>query len=454
MNTYFSRPLGIVALLAVIFSTFLGAGVLRAQYYASPVVQTRSATQLFGNSATLNGTINPNNYEATYWFEYGTDNSLNNRTGSRTVSSASYDVSVSIPVSGLYQNQTYSFRLVAQNTRGTEYGSVLTFITGTASGGPVVTYSATDVGSYGATLWGYSNITGAGAYGWFEYGTSAYSFSHTTSQTSFYSWRSQNFSHGITNLSPGTTYYYRAVVRDGSSLSYGQTLSFVTQGSSGIYLPYMPPTSYDPITTYPYNTSLWDVSYGSDSGYVWTLPMQFVSNSSVTLRGGAYPSGQTMAWFEYGPSQALSWSTERRAVGAQFGATTFSIDVQGLSPGITYYYRAVSQNSLGTFRGALRGFRIDSGYVTPVNYSYQQYQPIAQQPMWYGATGYAPYNPYASMYQAYPVANMWYNAPGSALSASVADVFGTTGVTTTWQTIVIVAVFLVFLGFILVAAVR
>lgn len=455
MKKDYKKSLGIIVLLAIVFSTFLGAKMLYAQYYGAPVVQTRSATDAIGMQATLNGTVNPNNYETTYWFEYGTDNALNNRTGGKTISSTSYDVSVNTFLSGLYQNTTYSFRLVAQNTQGTQYGSVLTFVTGSTSGSTVITYSATDVGSNNATLWGYSRVTGSGAGGWFEYGMSAYSFPYSTSQSSLYNWQSQRFSQSITNLSSGTTYYFRAVVRDGSSVSYGQTLSFTTQGYGGYVTPYYTqqyaysPTYVD-TSFYSYNAPS-DSTYLGDDGNVWTLPMQFVSDTSVTLRGSVDPSGyQTTVWFEYGQSRAPSWSSERRVLGAYSGSSVFSIDVQGLSPGVTYYYRAVSQNAQGTFHGALRGFRIDGGYVAPVSYSYQ---PVAQQPVWYGTTGYMPYNAYASMYPIYSASNVWYNTPGSALSASVVDTVSKAGITA-WQLVAIVAVLFVLLGFVLVAAVR
>jgi hypothetical protein len=82
-------------------------------------------------SATLNGTVNANGTSCVYFFEYGPTNAY----GTSTVSySTSANSSVAITATGLTENTTYHFRLVATNGNGTSYGVDRTFVTSASSG--------------------------------------------------------------------------------------------------------------------------------------------------------------------------------------------------------------------------------------------------------------------------------------------------------------------------------
>ena len=80
-----------------------------------PFVSTNSATNITQSSATLNGYVNPYNISnTTRWFEWGTTQSLGNKTNS--ISHGSTAMNVSDTISGLANNTTYYFRVVAQNS--------------------------------------------------------------------------------------------------------------------------------------------------------------------------------------------------------------------------------------------------------------------------------------------------------------------------------------------------
>jgi len=96
---------------------------------SSPTATTDSATDINGNAATLNATVNPNGAETTVYFEWGTDTSYGNSTSPQSIGSGTGDVSVSANINRLSTNTTYHYRVVATNAYGTTYGDDMSFTT-------------------------------------------------------------------------------------------------------------------------------------------------------------------------------------------------------------------------------------------------------------------------------------------------------------------------------------
>ena len=97
---------------------------------ATPSASTDAATALAPTSATLNGTVNPNNEATTFYFEYGTTNAYGSRTPDQGPTGAvKQNMKVSAPVAGLTPGTTYHFRLVAVNASGTKLGGDKRFTT-------------------------------------------------------------------------------------------------------------------------------------------------------------------------------------------------------------------------------------------------------------------------------------------------------------------------------------
>lgn len=218
----------------------------------SPFVTTGSATGITSYSATLNGSVNADNMPTSVWFEYSTDNNLRgsaSATAYRFASGNSGNIIANI--SGLYSNTIYYFRAVAQNVDGRAYGNIYTFTTNYnypfinnsasaingydsdnfSSTPSVVTNPATAVLSHSAKLNSLIINAGNDSKTWFEWSTSP-SLNEITPVISLGSLSSAKHVGTITGLLSGTTYYFRAVVQNGSERTEGAILSFTTNNVS------------------------------------------------------------------------------------------------------------------------------------------------------------------------------------------------------------------------------
>jgi hypothetical protein len=99
----------------------------------APAVVTSSAESVTTTTATLEGSVDPDNAETTYFFQYGTTALYGLQTAPTTLDAGSTTVAVAAPVRGLKTATSYVFRLVASNSKGTSYGVPQYLITATRS---------------------------------------------------------------------------------------------------------------------------------------------------------------------------------------------------------------------------------------------------------------------------------------------------------------------------------
>jgi len=74
---------------------------------SAPTVTTGNATEVTADAAVLNGEVNPNRAETTYYFEYGRADTYGEATPVMDTEALSGTVPVSTPLSGLDANTTY-----------------------------------------------------------------------------------------------------------------------------------------------------------------------------------------------------------------------------------------------------------------------------------------------------------------------------------------------------------
>lgn len=96
----------------------------------APTVVTNDASSITDSTAVLSGTVNPNGGETRYWFEISARQNMSNSSSSDSITiSGGAEVAVAITVSGLADDSTYYYRVVARNNVGLTYGDTIKFNT-------------------------------------------------------------------------------------------------------------------------------------------------------------------------------------------------------------------------------------------------------------------------------------------------------------------------------------
>ena len=199
--------------------------------YAVPTATTNSATSVTANSATLNGTVNPNGASTTTIFEYGTTTGYGSTvTATQSPLTGTNSQSVSANLTSLTQGVAYHFRVKATNSAGTVYGDDQTFSTTTTPS--ITTTAISSITSNSASSGG--NVTSEGgatvtAKGvcWSTSVNPTTSDSKATNATG-----TGSFTSSITGLRSNTIYHVRAYAINSNGTAYGNDLGFTTSGES------------------------------------------------------------------------------------------------------------------------------------------------------------------------------------------------------------------------------
>jgi hypothetical protein len=124
----------VVGLLAVLA---LGAfSAVPAFASGKPLVETKAATKVGANEATLNAVVNPNGASTKYHFEYWKTASEKLKTSEVSAGSGTSNVEASDAVTGLKAEKLYFYRIIATNSNGTTEGAIEEFWTIPTTGLP------------------------------------------------------------------------------------------------------------------------------------------------------------------------------------------------------------------------------------------------------------------------------------------------------------------------------
>jgi hypothetical protein len=188
-----------------------------------------------GGSAVLNGLVNPENLQTTYWFKYSPNQDMSGATttGSQSAGSGGTGTAVSQPVTGLQPNASYYFQVVASNTAGTKTSSMATFVT---SAPPLaITQAAHSIGTTSTVLAGSVNPQNSPTTYLFKYSPNADMSGALPLPAIPADAGSDNAAHVVSQplagLAPGTTYYFMVVatnVAAGVRTTIGSVVSFTT----------------------------------------------------------------------------------------------------------------------------------------------------------------------------------------------------------------------------------
>jgi hypothetical protein len=312
-----------------------------------PDVTSEPASGVQPASATLNGTVNPDEAQVSdCHFEYGTSSAYGQSVPCAQtpaqIGTGNSPVAVSADLSGLTPGVVYHFRLSASNANGVNTGADEIF-------GPpqIESESATSVAQTTATLRAQVDPNGVDTTYRFEYGTSAsYGASAPVPDGDLGAGTSgQGVSVNLTGLQAGVTYHYRVLAISTAGMVHGSDQTFTM----------VPPARIDSVTI-------------SD-----------VAAESATLHARIDPLGTDTTYrFEWGTN--TSYGTSVPVPDADIGAGTGDVAVTqkltGLHSGTTYHVRVVATNSLGTERSGDHTFVYDTtGAGLPDNRAYEMVTP-------------------------------------------------------------------------------
>jgi hypothetical protein len=197
-----------------------------------PSLDNQSVSALTQTSATLNASINPNNQETTYHFEYGTAATYGTVLPASDVGIGSGygDVIVGQELSGLTPGTTYYFRVVATNATsppGGTTGADQTFTTPPLQPPVVATGQASGVTQTSATLTGTIDTQGFATVYEFDFGVDT-SYGSRIFGDAGVTPGTQTFTAMLQGLTPGTTYHYRILATNTFGTVYGVDGTFTT----------------------------------------------------------------------------------------------------------------------------------------------------------------------------------------------------------------------------------
>lgn len=197
-----------------------------------PTVQTVSAMNISRTGVSLQGNVNPNGFDTSYWFEYGETTNLGNLTSFQSAGNGRGNVNVSASLSGLKPVTRYYYRVNAQNQYGTVNGALLSFDTQGPIAPSVTTNPASAITGTSATLNARVNSNGVETTYWFEYGTDSAFGSisgKTTPKQKLDNIGNASVSAEVDTFSVNTQYYYRIVASNAYETVYGNIVNFKTK---------------------------------------------------------------------------------------------------------------------------------------------------------------------------------------------------------------------------------
>ncbi len=303
-----------------------------------PIPTTNATVAPTDTTAVVTGTVIPQGAETSYWYEYGTTKSFGSKTKSQIVGSGFTAIPTPGYITGLTKNTTYYFQLVAENKYGRVTGgensvTTMSFATAPVGGVPSLsTLGATAITVNSATLKGQVNPNKAATQYWFEYGVLG-TLGNVTTFVSLGDGNSLVMAGAtVTNLLPGTTYYYRVNAQNQFGTVNGAILTFKTAGKVAIAKP-----------------------------VVTTQVVGSISTTTATAIGTVNPAGELVSyWFEYSTDPTLAKATKttaQKSAGAVSSTVSVQANLTKLNSNTTYYVRIVAQNAQDTVKGDVQSFK-------------------------------------------------------------------------------------------------
>lgn len=288
-----------------------------------PETITEPATLVLHTTATINGHTAPDPIAggpvSECYFEWGLTTTYEHKTPCEQEAPISGPTDVTLALSGLIQDETYHYRLVARNSIDVEHGEDRTFTPAAVL--ELNTGEASDITATTANLHGSFNANGEGTEYFFEWGDAKSDLSHVTPAKDGGAGGPTSASQSLEGLEQYKQYYYRISATNSFGTSHGATLSFKTNPAS-------PPKVAESSATE-------------------------VTDKTARLKADIMPEyGATLYGFEYG--ETVAYGTQvlgEDLLEADAQEHRVEVGIQGLTPGHTYHFRVIAINFGGITYG-------------------------------------------------------------------------------------------------------
>jgi hypothetical protein len=289
-----------------------------------PETVTEPASNVLHTTGTINGHIAPDPVDggpvSECSFEWGLTTTYEHVSTCEPGAPFSNPADVHVDLGGLQQEGTYHYRVVAANSIDEEFGKDRTFTPHAVL--DLNTDEASGISSHSATLNGSLEPSGEATEYFFEWGKLVANMNHSTPiATTGAGSGNTAVSAEIEGLEDYAEYHYRISATNGFGTSYGGVQAFRTKASDA---PTVSNVQADQITT------------------------EGAQFSAVVTPNW----GETIFGFEYGESLAYgSQVLGDQILEADEQGHPVSLDVDGLTPGRSYHYRALAINFGGISYG-------------------------------------------------------------------------------------------------------
>ncbi len=218
------------AILVLAFVLALSAVPASAQAPTPPIATSAAATSVTLTTATIPGTVDANGAATTYHVEYGTTVSYGLTTPERSAGSADSPVAISVGLTGLTNDTTYHYRVVATNAAGIGRSADRTLRT-TKPPTPQAPLASTGavqgLTARGATLTGTVNPRGQVTRYRFDWGTGT-NLNRHTAYVAAANGTAAVGATAVLTLQPNTRYSYRLTATSSAGTVNGARRSFTT----------------------------------------------------------------------------------------------------------------------------------------------------------------------------------------------------------------------------------